>query len=82
VKTPPRTDGAHHAVIMRIAAEATCDPRTVVAELAARRGERAHVRGRSGDRIRAILERIGYAPIGELNGTTRAPSSRASRGAA
>jgi hypothetical protein len=41
--------------ILRLAAEADSDPRSIENELAAQRGERPHVRGRSGERIRAVL---------------------------
>ena len=45
------------AFILRVAADAACDPRTVAAELAAERGERVHVRGMVGERVRAALAR-------------------------
>jgi hypothetical protein len=41
--------------LLRLAAEADTDPRSVAAELAAARGERRHVKGRVGERIRAVL---------------------------
>jgi hypothetical protein len=41
--------------LLRLAAEADSDPRSVAAELAAERGERAHVKGRAGERVRAVL---------------------------
>lgn len=41
--------------LFRVAAEADTDPRTVLAEVAAERGERPHVRGRVGERVRAAL---------------------------
>ena len=41
--------------LLRLAAEADADPRSVLRELAAARGERAHVRGRAGERVRAAL---------------------------
>jgi hypothetical protein len=47
--------------LLRLAAEADSDPRTVLAELRARRGERQPVRGRAGERIRAALIRHGLA---------------------
>jgi hypothetical protein len=43
--------------LYRIAAEADCDPRTVAAAIAARRGERPPPRGRAGERVAAVLER-------------------------
>jgi hypothetical protein len=41
--------------LLRLAAEADSDPRSVENEIAALRGERPHVRGRAGERIRAVL---------------------------
>lgn len=41
--------------LLRLAAEADSDPRSVAAELAAQRGERPHVKGRAGERVRAVL---------------------------
>jgi hypothetical protein len=45
--------------ILRIAAEADVDPRSVRRELAAMRGERPPVRGRAGERIRAAFLKRG-----------------------
>lgn len=45
--------------LLRLAAEADTDPRSVAAELAAERGERPHVKGRAGERIRAVLAEKG-----------------------
>jgi hypothetical protein len=50
---------AERDIVLQIALEANCDPRSVVNELAAYRGEGEHVRGRVGDRIRRLLERRG-----------------------
>ena len=44
--------------ILRIAADADVDPRSVERELAAERGERPHVRGRAGQKIRDALARL------------------------
>ena len=41
--------------ILAIAAESDTDPRSVRAELAAQRGQRAPVRGRAGERVRRAL---------------------------
>ncbi len=41
--------------LLAVAAAADADPRSVRRELAARRGEDQHVRGRAGERIRAAL---------------------------
>lgn len=41
--------------LLRLAAEADSDPRSIAAELAAQRGERPHVKGRAGERIRSVL---------------------------
>lgn len=43
--------------LLRLAADADCDPRSILNELAAERGERPHVVGRAGERIRAALTR-------------------------
>jgi hypothetical protein len=48
----PRVDTR---TILEIAATSDTDPRSVQRELAAQRGERPHVRGRPGERIRAVL---------------------------
>jgi hypothetical protein len=48
--------------LFTLAAEADADPRSIERELAAYRGERPHVRGRAGDRVRAVLERHGLIP--------------------
>jgi hypothetical protein len=59
--TEPRTDLdiIDRPTLLLVASDADCDPRTVEAELAAYRGERAHVRGIRGRRIRAALVRRG-----------------------
>lgn len=49
--------------LLRLAAEADTDPRTVLAELRASRGERPPVRGRAGERVRAALSRHERAQI-------------------
>lgn len=41
--------------ILELAAASDTDPRSVQRELAALRGERPHVRGRAGERIRSAL---------------------------
>lgn len=45
--------------ILEIAAKSETDPRSVRREIAALRGERPHVRGRAGERIRQELARRG-----------------------
>ena len=45
--------------IRAIAVEADVDPRSVLRELRASRGEDRHVRGRAGERVRAALMRRG-----------------------
>ena len=50
--------------VRRLALEADVDPRTIVAELKAARGERARVRGISGDRARRVLRQHGFLPSG------------------
>lgn len=51
------TPGIDRPTLLRVAAEADVDPRSVQAELAAERGERPPVRGRVGERIREALAR-------------------------
>ncbi len=41
--------------LLRLAAEADTDPRSIASELAAHRGERPHVRGVAGERVRRVL---------------------------
>ena len=48
--------------ILLLAAESDTDPRSVKREIAAIRGEREHVRGRPGERIRQVLEARGLVP--------------------
>jgi hypothetical protein len=43
------------ATILRLAAEADTDPRSIVNELEAQRGKRRHVRGHAGERVRRVL---------------------------
>jgi hypothetical protein len=56
---PPELD---RPTILRLAAAADSDPRTVAREIRALRGAEPHVRGRAGERIRAVLTRFGIAP--------------------
>ncbi|HEU4544632.1 MAG TPA: hypothetical protein VFR23_26130 [Jiangellaceae bacterium] len=46
--------------VLRLAAEADVDPRSVRSEFAAMRGERPHVTGRAGEKLRVVLARRGY----------------------
>ena len=48
----PRVDAA---TLRALSLEAQCDPRTLIAELRAARGERARVRGMAGVRARRVL---------------------------
>jgi hypothetical protein len=57
----PKLEEVDRPTLYRLAAAADCDPRSVAAELAAQRGEREHVRGRLGERIRAALRGHGLA---------------------
>jgi hypothetical protein len=50
------------STVRRLAVEADVDPRTILAELRAARGERARVRGMSGDRARRVLRQHGLIP--------------------
>ena len=49
-----------YPTVLRLAAEAMVDPRSVHAELLAARGERRHVRGVAGERVRRVLAAHGY----------------------
>jgi hypothetical protein len=51
--------GIDRATLRRLAVEADADPRSVIAELRACRGERPHVRGMSGHRVRRVLREHG-----------------------
>jgi hypothetical protein len=46
--------------LYRLAAEADTDPRTILAALAAARGERRAVAGRAGERAQEVLQRHGF----------------------
>ena len=48
--------------LLRLAAEADSDPRSIENELAAHRGERPHVRGVAGERVRRVLRQHGHIP--------------------
>ncbi len=51
------------ATLRRLAVEAECDPRTLVAEYRFQRGERPRaVRGMAGDRARRALRNNGFLP--------------------
>lgn len=52
---PTMSPGASRAYILRIAAAAHADPRTVERELAAQRGSGNPVRGNVGERIRIAI---------------------------
>lgn len=64
---PPgiRREPIDRPTLLRLAAEADCDPRSIIRELAAFRGERAHVTGRAGERVRAVLSAHGLIPQGD-----------------
>ena len=51
--------GVDLATLRRLAVEADVDPRSIVAELRAARGERDHVRGMAGHRVRRLLAQKG-----------------------
>ncbi len=63
-----RTPGGHTdlgidlATLRALAVAADADPRSVIAELRAARGERAHVRGMAGHRVRRVLVGKGLIP--------------------
>ena len=54
--------GIDRATLRRLAVEADADPRSVIAELRAARGERAPVRGMAGHRVRRVLAEHGLIP--------------------
>lgn len=56
-------DRIDRPTLLRLAAAADSDPRTVARELRALRGVEPHVRGRAGERIRAVLSKHGFAPL-------------------
>lgn len=64
-KLPHADLGIDAATIRALAVEASSDPCSVIAELRAELGERPHVRGLPGHRIRAVLVRRGYLPRSE-----------------
>jgi hypothetical protein len=51
--------GLDKATIRRLAVEADVDPRSIVAELRAARGERPPVKGMAGHRVRRVLAEHG-----------------------
>jgi hypothetical protein len=51
--------GIDRATLRALAVEAEADPRSVIAELRAARGQRPHVRGLAGHRVRRVLARHG-----------------------
>lgn len=51
--------GIDRATLRALAVEAEADPRSVIAELRAARGQRQHVRGLAGHRVRRVLARHG-----------------------
>lgn len=61
--TASHTDlGIDLATIRALAVEAESDPRSIIAEIRAARGERAHVRGLAGHRVRRVLSKHGLIP--------------------
>ena len=54
-RTKPEPSKLDRATVLRIAADAGVDPRTVEAELAAQRGEREPVKGLAGERVRKAI---------------------------
>ncbi len=55
--------GIDTATLREIAVAADADPRSVIAELRADRGERPHVRGMPGHRVRRVLAERGLLSI-------------------
>lgn len=56
--------GIDRATLRRLAVEADADPRSVIAELRAARGERRQVKGMAGRRVRRVLVERGLIPQG------------------
>lgn len=56
--------GIDRATLRRLAVEAEADPRSIIAELRAARGEGRGVRGLAGHRVRRVLVRAGLLPPG------------------
>jgi hypothetical protein len=54
--------GIDTATLRALAVAAEADPRSVIAELRAARGERPHVRGMAGHRVRRVLIEKGLIP--------------------
>lgn len=54
--------GIDRATLRRLAVEADVDPRTIIRELRAARGERPPVRGMAGHRARKLLVEKGMIP--------------------
>jgi hypothetical protein len=54
--------GIDLATLRALAVAAEVDPRSVIAELQAARGERPHVRGMAGNRVRRLLAEKGLIP--------------------
>lgn len=50
------------ATVRRLAVEAECCPRSIIAELRAALGEGPPVRGVAGQRVRRVLRRRGFLP--------------------
>ncbi len=56
--------GIDRATLRALAVEAEADPRSIIAELRAARGERPHVKGLAGHRVRRVLMSRGLIPQG------------------
>jgi hypothetical protein len=52
--------GIDRATLRALAVAADVDPRSIIAELRAERGERPHVRGMAGHRARRVLAERGF----------------------
>lgn len=59
MRNQEKTDDFERSLALEIAAKTFTDPRSVLRELRALRGREPHVRGRSGERIRAELRARG-----------------------
>lgn len=54
--------GIDRATLRRLAVAADADPRSVIAEIRASKGQRQHVRGMAGQRVRRVLREHGILP--------------------
>jgi hypothetical protein len=54
--------GVDRSTLRELAVAADADPRSIIAELRAALGQRPHVRGMAGHRVRRVLAERGFIP--------------------